>query len=117
LLHCTGFAVDFVAHAFNDGAGDDLYSRLRGPVNYVTLIPALLFFISLGRQDDLSGRFGTPGLASVAYSPQPPFCSAIHPTTSEPTASPSSARWDSFSFASWRAVLLRALLLRLPISV
>ena len=38
--------VDFVARACNSDAGRDLYARLRGAVNYVILIPALLYFIS-----------------------------------------------------------------------
>ena len=97
--------------------GATFYARLRGAVNYVTLIPALLFFISLGLPRRFERAVGYAAVGFGCLLAAPPFCSAIRPTTRESTALPSSALRDSFLFASWRAVLLGALLLRLPISV
>jgi hypothetical protein len=45
---CKGFACGFRRPCLQCGAGRTFYARLGGAVNYVILIPALLYFISLG---------------------------------------------------------------------
>ena len=63
--------------------GSTFYERVRGAVNYVILIPAFLFFISLGLPRRLSGPLGIRWLLSVASWLRVPSCSAIASSTRE----------------------------------
>ena len=98
--------------------GATFYTRLRGAVNYVTLIPALLFFISLG----LPRRFErVVGYAMVGFG-----CLLAAATLSVRRFAPlrenqQHRRHQRVGILSrslhGERLLLRALLLRLPISV
>src|SRR5262245_9756773 len=68
--------------------GSTFYARLRGAVNYVILIPAFLFFISLSLPRRFERVVGYAMVVFVWFWLRSLSCSAIPRFTNELTASP-----------------------------